>query len=67
MGVFLGYERWKHQYLLRENVDAKKSQCRRKTRKGISEYQPFEFYSSLAVQIMRNKQSALELSLSAVI
>ena len=61
MDAYLGSERWKHPYLWRENVDVMTSQCPQKTRKGICEY-PASFYSSLANQILCNKQSALEFS-----
>ena len=51
MDVYLDYECWKHQYLWCENVDVMMSQCL---------WIPYEFYSSLANQIMCNKQFALE-------
>ena len=38
MDMYLGFERSKHQYLWRENVDVMTSQCPQKTRKGICEY-----------------------------
>ena len=56
MDVYLCYERWKHPLLWRENVDFMTSQCPQ-TYLWI----PCECYSSLANQIMCNKQIALEL------
>ena len=40
MDVYLGYERWKHPYLWRENVEVMTSQCLQKICKGIGEYLP---------------------------
>ena len=59
MDVYLGYERWKHQYLWRENVDLTMSSENSQGYLWI----PCEIYSSLANQIMCNKQSALEFCL----
>ena len=55
--VYLGYERWKHQNLWRENDDGTMSS---ENSQGYLWIPWLRVYSSLANQIMCNKWSALE-------
>ena len=61
MDVYLRYERWKHQYLWREKRGV--TMCLANSQGYL--WIPCEFYSSLANQIMCNKQSALEFPIPA--
>ena len=59
MDVYLGYERWKDQYLWREKRRRHDVTMSLENLQGYL-WIPCEFYISLTNQIMCNKQSALE-------